>query len=197
MLAVDENKKKLLDFLSSFQLKYSDIIVEKDDESIKQPRFPQNKIFLTKAYKNSHGQHIRLNLKTSESEGTKKLFDLAGLLITAFSLPIGGVIILDELDSNFHPSLIIRMIEMFNNPQINKSGVQLIFTSHDTNLLSPSIMRRDQFYFTEKDENDATRLYSLADLKGIRNDADFARQYLAGFYGAVPMLSDYINKLAE
>jgi len=56
-------------------------------------------------------------------------------------------------------------------------------------------MRRDQFYFTEKDEQDATRLYSLADLKGIRNDADFARQYLAGYYGAVPMLRDFKNEL--
>src|ERR1700728_3643654 len=47
------------------------------------------------------------------------------------------------------------------------------------------VMRRDQFYFTEKREDDSTRLYSLADLKGIRNDADFARDYLRGFYGAI------------
>lgn len=197
MLEEKNRKKELLDFLSSFQLKYSDIIVEKDEEASKQTRFPQNKIFLSKDFKTANGQSIRLNLKNSESEGTKKLFDLAGLLITAFKIPIGGIIILDELDSNFHPSLIIKLIEMFNNPAINKAGVQLLFTSHDTNLLSPSIMRRDQFYFAEKDENDATRLYSLADLKGIRNDADFARQYLAGFYGAVPLLSDYIDKISE
>lgn len=55
-------------------------------------------------------------------------------------------------------------------------------------------MRRDQFYFTEKGEDEATRVYSLADLKGIRNDADFARQYLAGHYGAVPILQNYVPK---
>ena len=80
---------------------------------------------------------------------------------------------------------------LFNNPQINKSKSQLLFTSHDTNLMSPSIMRRDQFFFTEKTEEKSTILYSLADLKGIRNDADFAKQYLAGYYGALPVLNDY------
>ncbi len=86
---------------------------------------------------------------------------------------------------------------MFNNPKINTGNAQLLFTTHDTNLLDPSIMRRDQIYFTEKNEEEATRLYSLADLKGIRNDADFARQYLAGFYGALPVLSDFTSKVVQ
>jgi len=55
-------------------------------------------------------------------------------------------------------------------------------------------MRRDQFYFAEKDNSEATRFYSLADLKGIRNDADFAKHYLAGFYGSLPKLSSYTNE---
>ncbi|WP_439558209.1 AAA family ATPase, partial [Dyadobacter sp.] len=67
----------------------------------------------------------------------------------------------------------------------------LLFSSHDTNLLNPEILRRDQIYFTEKTTSESTRLYSLADLKGIRNDADFARQYLSGFYGALPVLANY------
>jgi hypothetical protein len=54
-------------------------------------------------------------------------------------------------------------------------------------------MRRDQFYFTEKLENNSTRLYSLSDLKGIRNDADFAKQYLAGYYGALPYLDNFYS----
>jgi uncharacterized protein len=54
-------------------------------------------------------------------------------------------------------------------------------------------MRRDQFYFAEKELNEETKLYSLAELKGIRNDADFAKQYLAGFYGGVPVLSEFLN----
>jgi len=55
-------------------------------------------------------------------------------------------------------------------------------------------MRRDQFYFTEKKEDESTRLYSLADLKGIRNDADFAKQYLSGYYGAMPILEDRLSE---
>jgi hypothetical protein len=55
-------------------------------------------------------------------------------------------------------------------------------------------MRRDQFYFTEKTITDATKLYSLADLKGIRNNADFARQYLAGYYGALPKLGTFLEE---
>ena len=100
---------------------------------------------------------------------------------------------MDEIDSNFHPSLLIKLISLFNNPEVNKSNAQLLFTSHDTNLMNPSLMRRDQFYFAEKEQNEGTRLYSLAELKGIRNDADFAKQYLAGFYGGVPMLSEFLN----
>jgi hypothetical protein len=59
--------------------------------------------------------------------------------------------------------------------------------------MNPSLMRRDQFYFSEKDQNEGTKFYSLAELKGIRNDADFAKQYLAGFYGGVPILSEFLN----
>ena len=63
--------------------------------------------------------------------------------------------------------------------------------------MSPAIMRRDQFFFTEKNEDESTKLYSLADLKGIRNDADFAKQYLAGYYGAVPVLSNFMSTTVE
>ena len=119
------------------------------------------------------------------------MFDIAGLLLVAFSLDTNVFVILDEVDSNFHPSLLIKLIGLFNDPNINKNKSQLLFTSHDTNLMHPTIMRRDQFYFTEKREDLSTRVYSLADLRGIKNDADFAREYLKGIYGAIPILEDY------
>lgn len=193
----ENNKKDFLELLSSFNLKYSDITIDKD---VNKPyrTVNQDKIFMTKPYKNKNNVtvNIKLNLSLNESDGTRKLFDLSGLLLRAFNMPVGCFIILDEIDSNFHPSLLIKLIGLFNNPLINKSKCQLLFTSHDTNLMSPSIMRRDQFYFTEKSEDDSTRLYSLSDLKGIRNDADFAKQYLAGFYGALPILEDYSNEIS-
>ena len=186
MLKDEESKKDLLHFLSNFNLDYSDIII--DDNDLKDKlNVPQEKILLSKKYM----PNLYLNLKENESEGTKKLFDIAGFLILVLRPDVSCLIILDELDSNFHPSLVIKIVELFNNPKINKSNSQLLFSSHDTNLLSPALMRRDQFYFTEKTEDESTRLYSLADLKGIRNDADFAKQYLAGYYGAVPVLKDF------
>lgn len=185
-------KKNFLHLLSVFNLKYDDAILQKDNESSEYKVFPQDKIILTKNFKlDRENLGIKLNLKNNESSGTQKMFDLAGLLLIAFNMQMPAFIILDEIDSNFHPSLLIKLIEIFNDPRINRSNSQLIFTSHDTNLMSPAVMRRDQFYFTEKNEDDSTRLYSLADLKGIRNDADFAKQYLSGYYGALPVLGRY------
>ncbi len=186
-------KKNFLKLLATFNHKYDDIILKKDETSETVKIFPQEKIFFSKKYINSNNNisDIELNLGTTESAGTQKIFDLAGLLLRAFNLPKSGLIILDEIDSNFHPSLLVRLIDLFNDPEMNKSNSQLLFTSHDTNLMSPALMRRDQFYFTEKNDKNSTRLYSLSDLKGIRNDADFAKQYLAGYYGALPVLEKY------
>lgn len=188
-----ELKPRFLDFLRSFGLNYNDIYFEKDGGSTSNNKFPLEKLFLIKTAYHDEKTNITLNMQDNESDGTKKLFDIAGLLIHAFNIKVSGLIILDEIDSNFHPSLLIKLISLFNDPEINKSNVQLLFTSHDTNLMSPSLMRRDQFYFAEKEENEGTRLYSLAELKGIRNDADFAKQYLAGFYGGVPTLSEFLS----
>ena len=126
---------------------------------------------------------VKLNLSNNESDGTKKIFDLAGLLFRAFNFSSSAFIILDDIDSHFHPFMLSKLIGLFNNPAINKSKSQLLFTSYNTNLMSPSIMRRDQFFFTDKGDDNATRLFSLAKIRGVRNNADFAKQYLAGLYG--------------
>lgn len=195
-----ENRKEdFLALLSSFNLKYKDISIERDPDKPGEDLITHDKIFLVKESKNETNKvvDIKLNLRKNESAGTRKLFDIAGLVLRAFNMPVSVFVIIDEVDSNFHPALLIKLINLFNDPSINKNNSQLLFTSHDTNLMSPSIMRRDEFYFTEKREDNSTRLYSLADLKGIRNDADFAKQYLAGYYGATPVLEKYSNKTTE
>ena len=198
IVLLDDVKKKteFLDLLSSFNLKYEDVIIEREPNKPLQDIPTQDKIFFFRSYKNQNNEtiNIKLNLGNNESAGTQKLFDIAGLLLRAFSMPKSVFVIIDEVDSNFHPSLLIKLIGLFNNPKINKSKSQLLFTSHDTNLMSPSLMRRDQFYFTEKRDNNSTRLYSLADLKGIRNDANFSKDYLVGLYGALPILENYSNQ---
>lgn len=194
--AIKESIPSFLSFLKLFNMKYDDIELI-DDESyadVQYLGFPSNKVLLKRTTHNGNNKTLSMNLEYRESAGNKKIFDLAGLLLVAFiSEDDPFLIVIDEIDSNFHPSLLIKLIGMFNDPKINKNNSQLLFTSHDTNLMSPSIMRRDQFYFAEKQEDESTRLYSLADLRGIRNDADFAKQYLAGYYGALPVLNDYIE----
>lgn len=190
---LENRKQSLLDLLASFNLRYKDVLLEKDPSAKGFQNVSHDKIFLMKEYRNSKNEIVdqKLNLAFHESAGTQKLFDIAGLLTRAFDMTWAGFIIIDEVDSNFHPALLIRLIKLLNDPAINRGNTQLLFTSQDTNLLSPAIMRRDQFYFSEKREDQSTRYYSLADLKGIRNDADFAKQYLAGYYGGLPLLEKY------
>lgn len=183
-----------LSLLKRFNMKYDGIELIDEESYVGDDyiNFPLRNVLLKRTTKDGDGKPVSMNLEYRESAGNKKIFDLAGILLAAFiTKKYPRLIVIDEIDSNFHPSLLIKLIGMFNNPKINKANSQLLFTSHDTNLMSPSIMRRDQFYFAEKQEDESTRLYSLADLRGIRNDADFAKQYLAGYYGALPVLNDY------
>jgi AAA15 family ATPase/GTPase len=191
----EDRKGDLLGLLAAFDLRYDDVEFEIEGQITRHMPVPQEKIYLIKTFREGDQERsVRLNLRGHESAGTQKLFDIAGFLLRAFNMAVSGLVILDELDSNFHPSLLVKLVGLFNNPAVNRNNVQLLFTSHDTNLMNPELMRRDQFFFTEKGEDNATRVYSLAELKGIRNDADFARNYLAGFYGAVPILDSYTIK---
>jgi hypothetical protein len=127
------------------------------------------------------------DLDKHESEGTKKLFAMAGPLVRA--LKEGQLLVVDELDARLHPLLTREIISLFNSRQTNSKHAQLIFTTQDTNLLDNRLLRRDQIWFTEKDREGATQLYSLAEFK-VRNDEAFERNYIQGRYGAVPFLGD-------
>lgn len=126
------------------------------------------------------------NLDHHESEGTRKLFSLAGMLLT--TLREGRILIIDELDARLHPLLTREIIRLFSAPD-NPHHAQLIFTTQDINLLDNRLLRRDQIWFVEKNRQAATRLYSLAEFR-VRNDQAFERNYIQGRYGAVPFLGD-------
>ncbi len=123
----------------------------------------------------------------NESEGTIKYFSLAVPVIDA--LDSGKRLIVDELDSRLHPLLVRRLVSLFNSAEVNRHGAQLIFTTHDTNLLGAGMFRRDQVWFVQKDNIGATELYSLAEYK-VRSTAAFEKEYLQGRYGATPILGD-------
>lgn len=132
-------------------------------------------------------KEVIFDLDEHESEGAKKLFALAGPVLQA--LQEGEVLVVDELDARLHPEMTRSIILLFNSRATNPKHAQLVFSTHDTNLLDNRLFRRDQIWFTEKDRQGATQLYSLVEFK-VRNDASFQKDYIQGRYGAVPLLDD-------
>lgn len=135
---------------------------------------------------------VVFDLQEHESTGTQRLFALAHPLIHA--LREGRVLVIDELDARIHPNLVIELVRLFNSSETNPRHAQLIFTTHNTNLLSARLFRRDQIWFVEKSRQGASELYSLVeyriDRKVVRNDASFEKDYIAGRYGAIPFIGD-------
>lgn len=126
-----------------------------------------------------------------ESEGTKKVIELSGPIFD--TLNEGGTLIVDELDAKLHPLLTRNIVLLFMDPEQNKNGAQLIFATHDTNLLDLEVLRRDQIWFAEKDGVESTDIYSLVEFKDeegkkVRNDKDIKKDYIRGRYGAIPFI---------
>lgn len=130
-------------------------------------------------------QDYELNLH-EESLGTQNLFFFSPILKEAFEK--GKTIVIDEIDRSLHPLLVEFIIKLFHNSEINKNNAQLIFNTHDTNLLSLDTFRRDQIWFTEKDpKTGTTDLYPLDDFS-VRKKENVQKGYLNGRYGAIPFL---------
>jgi AAA15 family ATPase/GTPase len=129
------------------------------------------------------------NQEEHESAGTIKIMDFSGPIFD--SLSQGNTLIIDELDSKLHPLITMRIVSLFNNPDTNPNNAQLLFATHDTNLLSTDIFRRDQIWFTEKDKREQTDLYSLYDfnLPDGSNDSNLEKNYMRGRYGAIPFIT--------
>lgn len=136
---------------------------------------------------------VILDKLKNESQGTNKVIDLSGPIFD--TLVSGKILIIDELDAKLHPLITTHIVELFNDPEQNKNNAQLLFATHDTNLLSEELFRRDQIWFTEKDEFEQTDLYSLYDFNlpdgsKVRNDANMERNYIRGRYGAIPFITN-------
>lgn len=130
-----------------------------------------------------------------ESIGTQIIFYFIPFIMDALNNK--KVVIVDELDRSLHPYLVEMIVQMFNDPEINKSGAQLIFNTHDTNLLKLNILRRDQIWFTEKDGNSGVSdLYPLSDFS-VRKNENIERGYMLGRYGAVPFIKNDFNLWEE
>jgi AAA15 family ATPase/GTPase len=122
-----------------------------------------------------------------ESDGTRKLFALAGPWLDV--LARGRILFIDELDTSLHPLMVRFLIGLIQNLEINKHNAQLIFTTHDTSVLDTELFRRDQVWFMEKDREQASQLYPLSDFKPRKGEA-LAKGYLNGRYGALPFIGE-------
>lgn len=134
-----------------------------------------------------------------ESLGTQKTFSFLGPWFD--TLRRGGVLVIDEFGTSLHTQLAKKLLQLFQSV-LNRQGAQLIITTHDTNLLHRDLLRRDQIWFTEKDNKGFSDLYSLVEYKinqasSVRNDATFSKDYLAGKYGAIPFFGNIDRFIKE
>jgi AAA15 family ATPase/GTPase len=123
-----------------------------------------------------------------ESSGTKSLFVIGGIIIEA--LETGSVLVVDEFEKSLHPIITQFLIQLFHNPIVNTRNAQLIFATHDVTQLSNDNFRRDQVWFTEKNEFGATNLFRCSDITGLRLGTPLDKWYATGRLGATPIIND-------
>lgn len=183
------NKHRILEILKLADSDIYDISLEENYDKKTRQIISQRKIF------NENGQEVGLeNLDFSKeaSEGTKKIFNYAGVFVHL--LKSDGTIIIDDFDARFHTSLTKAIVKLFNSEK-NKAA-QICFVTHDTNLLDKDLLRRDQICFAEKNQRGETSIYSLNEIKGVRNDSSLEKDYIKGKYGAIPFIRN-LNTIFE
>ncbi len=187
-------REAILRLLRSADIGIIDIKVAEEDVVIESGR--QQSLKRTELYfmhrSESPSQEAWLPL-SAQSAGTVRLLEMAVPLLRV--IEEGGLLCVDELESSLHPKLALEILRLFQDPRHNPRGAQLIFSTHDTNLLGNVLgdapLRRDQVWFTEKDQFGATHLYPLTDFNP-KNEENLERGYLQGRYGAIPFLGDLV-----
>ena len=169
-----DRKEAILKFLKRVDLGIDDIQVTKAPFDIRTLR------------QDNRGEPVALDLE-DESSGTQKLFSFAGPWTD--TLNQGCILFIDELHGSLHPKLVEFLTRQFNDRRTNPNNAQLIFTTHETAILSQQFMRRDQVWFCEKDSEQATPIYPLTDFHPRKGRENLQVAYLSGRYGAVPYVS--------
>lgn len=219
MLEDKQTNHKLLNFYKKLEMGFDDISINKKPFDPKElPKdMPESvvkqlitdlegafKIDIKTIHKkyNDKGKSVgsvEFDMRSQESSGTNKIFNISGPVFDV--LNDGGILIVDELDASLHPLLTLAVTRLFNSKQFNSNNAQLIFATHDTNLLYYGNYRRDQIYFVEKDQFGASDMYSLVEYKEegktIRKDRSFEKDYIEGRYGAIPFIGNLSDIIAE
>lgn len=197
----EEDKKEVLTFLKSADFDISDISLEpKKIESFFPDDIPADLkqrllsgldgkeiVDIKTIHKDAEGNDVLFDLE-DESDGTKKLFSFAGPWLD--SLKHGRVLVIDELHDSLHPNMVKFLVKLFNNEKTNPKNAQLIFTTHETSILDQLVFRRDQIWFCNKEKDQSTTLYPLTDFSPRKGVENLEKAYLAGRYGALPLVSN-------
>ena len=196
--AKSQRKTAVVEFLQAADLAVSDLrLLEKEitaemfdgfpsalREALKKDLVGEQADEVRVVHQDADSRPVELHLSV-ESDGTQKIFTLAGLWID--TLEKGNVLVVDELHDNLHPMLVRYLVGRFHCATL-KSNAQLVFSTHDTSILSQDVFRRDQIWFCERNGRQETRLIPLSDFSPRKGLENLERSYLAGRYGAVPYL---------
>ncbi|QLB20047.1 RloA protein [Vespertiliibacter pulmonis] len=204
-LCEDNRKNDILKFLKTADFHISDIKVEKTEFNVSElpaDMLEPLKDFLTQSLKgkkklrletihvDNNGDLVPLNFH-DESDGTQKFFGFAGPILDV--LENGYVLCIDELNVNLHPKLVQFLVELFHNQESNPKNAQLIFTTHETSILTQYIFRRDQIWFCERSKEHSSVLYPLSDFSPKKGKENLELGYLSGKYGALPFISTFMG----
>lgn len=196
-----DHKAKILELLKAADLGIQDLELQKLDidylpqgmsKEVREDKSVYFQEVLTKHLRYNNDLEVAgsvsFTMDGDESSGTRKFFALTGPILEV--LEQGYTLVVDELDSKLHPNLVAKVVSLFNSKAYNTKQAQLIFSCHDTNLMSSGLFRRDQVWFTSKTKYGEAKLYSLADFKSgeVKKKESFEEHYLQGKYGAVPFL---------
>lgn len=178
----EKDSPEVAKFLKAVDVRIDGFRVEKAPEGRGQRVYVKHEV-------GGKGYELRLS---EESADTQKLMGLVAFLLAA--LERGGTVVVDELDAKLHPKLLRYVIQLFKDPEVNRSGAQLIFSSQDVSTMRNDVFRRDEIWFAARGEGEASQLWSLADIHEangnlVSKNAAFDKQYLSGRYGADPYLT--------
>ena len=204
-LCEDDRKRDVLKFLKMADFHISDIKVEATEFNIaelpadmpeplkdflSQNLKGEKKLQLETIHVDNNGKPVPFNFH-DESDGTQKFFAFAGPILDV--LKNGYVLCIDELNVNLHPKLVQFLVELFHSKESNTKNAQLIFTTHETSILTQDVFRRDQIWFCERSKEQSSVLYPLSDFSPKKGKENLELGYLSGRYGALPFISTFFG----
>lgn len=176
--------------ITGMSVEENDIDIKLPDgmsEEIKKEILFRNKFRFIFAHKNENGEDVMLD-QENESDGTNRLFELAPAITSA--LCTFRILIIDEVDHSLHPHLASLLLRLFNDSELNKFNSQLIFSTHNMDLMKPEKMRRDQLWFAEKFKG-YTNIFTLDDFEKdkVKASSPFHKWYDDGRFGSTPSVN--------